>query len=630
VTSGELLDWFGTAQPVAVPRRLCAGSLSCLLSEGAVRDVRWGDVEVLRGISYLFRDRDWGTPSASVAGIVVDESPDGFTVRFDLRIATSAGALNVTACIEGRSSGTLVFDVLATPDIALETNRCGFVILHPAHAAGRPLGVEHTDGRVEGTVFPREISPSQPVFDIRALAWPPCEGVQAECRLQADLPHDPAGKFEMEDQRNWSDASFKTYVASLLDPWPYVLPAGRSLRQRVSLRVTGQPPAAALANVEPLVGFGTPCSARMPQIGIGIPPGLHRASSLEVDALRELDASWWMVEAQLGASELKDDLAAVAMKRLGRRALVQLDMIVPDSLDPSVAAARAGEACDEAGLQVDAVRLLPASYLKSFQPSDRWPNLAPLEEYARAARASFPRARVGGGMFTYFTELNRKPTAAGALDFIGHATCPIVHAADDASVMQTMEALPHIVHSVHAAWPGLPYRLGPSAIPMRRNPYGTAAAENPRLERIALASVDPRHGARFGAAWLVAYAAAVAPAGLEVLGLLDSHGPRGPVNPSAQADSPERDRIVPAWSMLARLASAAGAAIVPIEGLPRQIAGIAWSHDGSTLEGLLASVSGNPCSLAWAPGIRARHGTPLVRVTLAPFETIRIAAQLPY
>ena len=35
-------------------------------------------------------------------------------------------------------------------------------------------------------------------------------------------------KFEMEDHRNWMDASYKTYVCSLLDPWPYTLEKGKN------------------------------------------------------------------------------------------------------------------------------------------------------------------------------------------------------------------------------------------------------------------------------------------------------------------------------------------------------------------------------------------------------------------
>ncbi|MGG5819512.1 hypothetical protein [Falsiroseomonas sp. HW251] len=61
--------------------------------------------------------------------------------------------------------------------------------------------------------------------------------------MKADLPLDPAGKFEMEDQRNWSDASFKTYVGSLLDPWPYRLEPGVARRQRVEVAIMDDGPA---------------------------------------------------------------------------------------------------------------------------------------------------------------------------------------------------------------------------------------------------------------------------------------------------------------------------------------------------------------------------------------------------
>mgnify|MGYP006195238293 CR=1 FL=1 len=40
--------------------------------------------------------------------------------------------------------------------------------------------------------------------------------------------------FEMEDQRNWTDASYKTYVRPLALPWPYTLEAGTELEQAVT------------------------------------------------------------------------------------------------------------------------------------------------------------------------------------------------------------------------------------------------------------------------------------------------------------------------------------------------------------------------------------------------------------
>ena len=62
-------------------------------------------------------------------------------------------------------------------------------------------------------------------------------GVFATVRMEGDA-------FEMEDHRNWTDASFKTYVRPLALPWPYVLPAGRSGRAVSDADLHGQDAAA--------------------------------------------------------------------------------------------------------------------------------------------------------------------------------------------------------------------------------------------------------------------------------------------------------------------------------------------------------------------------------------------------
>ena len=48
--------------------------------------------------------------------------------------------------------------------------------------------------------------------------------------------------FETEDHRNWTDASFKTYVRPLALPWPYVLPKGKPVTQSVTLSFSGKLP----------------------------------------------------------------------------------------------------------------------------------------------------------------------------------------------------------------------------------------------------------------------------------------------------------------------------------------------------------------------------------------------------
>ncbi len=78
--------------------------------------------------------------------------------------------------------------------------------------------------------------------------------------------------FEMEDQRNWSDASYKTYVRPLARPWPYTLPKGVKVEQAVRLSVSGKAVAAAAGAAQKPVEIRLGGqSGTMPMIGIGVP-----------------------------------------------------------------------------------------------------------------------------------------------------------------------------------------------------------------------------------------------------------------------------------------------------------------------------------------------------------------------
>ena len=417
-------------------------------------------------------------------------------------------------------------------------------------------------------------------------------------RLEAQLPMDPAGKFEMEDQRNWSDASFKTYVASLLDPWPYVLPAHKPLRQRVQLKATGTPTLlASKQSGAAFVTLGELTSCTMPTMGVGVPAGLSCAHAEEVEALRALGARWWQVELDLRDDRLEADIRAIVLARRGLGVQIQGDVVAPDAMPPSDAASRVADLCSQYDLTLEAVRFLPAALLQSFQPGDQWPDVPSHEAYVLAARTRFPAARVGSGAFTSFTELNRKKPSAEGIDFIGHLTCPIVHAPDDRSVMQTLECLPHIERSVRTHWPSTAYRLGPSTLAPRRNPYGFGTTPNPQGARVALADWDPRHNAALGAAWVVAYASTLAFSGLEVLTLLESHGPNGPLGgiPASQMTVAHAK----AWAALRILMQASDRPLLPLQGLPLQVSGLAWRGELMTTHVLLANTSAVKVDLMW-------------------------------
>lgn len=71
---------YGTDRSEAPPVRLLAGRLTVDLASGNLRAVRYDGVEVLRGVAFLVRDRDWGptipvsTTSSSISKPTVFQS----------------------------------------------------------------------------------------------------------------------------------------------------------------------------------------------------------------------------------------------------------------------------------------------------------------------------------------------------------------------------------------------------------------------------------------------------------------------------------------------------------------------------------------------------------------------------
>src|SRR5690606_5410553 len=160
--------------------------------------------------------------------------------------------------------------------------------------------------------------------------------------------------------------------------------------------------------------------------------------------------------------------------------------------------------------------------------------------------------------------------------------------------------------------PGVPYRVGPSMLGMRDNPYGAAPVPNPENRRIAMALNDPRQRGLFGAAWNLGYAARMAAAGVEALTLSAPVGAFGVVY--AQTDFPqpwyaERGRgVYPVYHVLRGLAAAAGAAqLATAVSHGSSVQALAYRRDGAVVL-WLANLTGRAqrVRLEGLPGARAR------------------------
>lgn len=589
----DLLALFGTEAPPEPSRALSAGPLAARLEAGNLRHIAFAGTEVLRAIGFVVRDRDWGTYAPEIENLEVVETPEAFTVGYRTTCRGPA-LLRYAVRIEGTAEGRLRFEAEAVPEADFETNRAGFVILHPAAAAGAPATVEHCDGSREATAFPELIDPWQPFLSIRAITHR-AGAFEVACRLEGE-------DFEMEDQRNWSDASFKTYGRPLALPWPFTLPGGVPFRQSVTLAVDpapGAPAVRAASPALPRIEAGAATGARFPEIGLVVAAPEVDDALRHAARLAEIAPQRLLLAYDPARGDGPEAMAAFArLAAAAPDAALDLECVVMAEGDLEAELLGVAEAASAAGLRLASVSVSPSVDRQSTPPGSAWPACPPLEEIYAAARAAFPGLPLGGGMFSYFTELNRKRPPVRLIDFVTWGTCPIVHAADDLSVMETLEALPHITRSARAIIGDRPCRLGPSTIAMRQNPYGSRTIPNPRAERVPMTDDDPRQRGRFAAAWTAGYAAAIAPAGIAHWVPAAFTGPRGLLDAEG--------RLLPVGEVVRDLARLAGAEVLEAgPQVPRILAVLAVRHDGGART-VVANLTPAPL--------------PVEGGTLAPFE----------
>lgn len=483
-----------------IPLHARLGGVSVSFVDAEPRNLCLDGVEVLRRLSVPVRDANWGTYPVRTLSRHLDQSDTALTYRhdfaavgrefsgrFDLEIALVPGGAIVTAAVE----------LLALQPLMV--NRAGFSLLHPLEGvAGSPLTIRDPAGHTTTSNFPEFISPGQTARDIAGLAHR-VGHVMVDITMEGEA-------FEMEDQRNWSDASFKTYCRPLAKPHPFALHPGTPLHQRVVLRL------AAATGTPTAIPPARSVTARMPQVALAHEPGLSVARDLpDLPILARLSD-------QASSGDLAD-LADVAD--------LTLELVAADR----AALLALVQRCRQAGLRPSHVVALPQGYLASHQPEGPWPEGATPDDFTRALQGAFDGVAIGAGSLTNFTEFNRcRPNTEG-LDFVTFGNTAVVHAADDLSVIETLEALPHILSSARKIVGDTPLRLGLMSIGMRSNPYGARVMDNPHLERVPMARHDPRQATDFAAAYAVGVLAAAATGGVESLALAMPNGPLGMAGP---------------------------------------------------------------------------------------------------
>jgi D-apionolactonase len=552
--ASRAIKLFGTEEAVNPLRILKAGELTAELDGGNLRHISYGGTEVIRAVSFIVRDRNWGTYNPDIEDLKIEETPDRFAITYTALARDDRQSVRYSARIEGTASGRLAFVADSRAETDFLTNRTGFVVLHPCEIAGRPVTIEHADGSIEQSRFPEQIDPVQPMLNLRELTHEAASGLTVTCRMEGDV-------YEMEDQRNWTDASYKTYVRPLALPWPYTLTKGDTIAQAVRLTLKGPAPRAASRASNITLAVGANLRA-VPPLGLGLHPNDIATTNQSAETLRLVGARHVIGFYDPREGHDRGTLLAISETAAALGAQPWLEAVITSVEGFRDELAALGREVAGLGSPFPVVLVSPAPDLKCTLPGSPWPPAPSPRDFFTAARAAFPDVRLGGGMFSYFTELNRKRPPADLLDLVSFTTTATLHAGDDHSITEGLESVPAMAITAAKIAGGKPWVVGPSAIGMRMNPYGEAPLANPANIRQAMNFNDPRHRGLLGAAWMLGFFARFAAGGAAAIALGSPVGAFGLLHSRQAWPQPwfdENGGLYPAFHVLRGVAHLGGA-----------------------------------------------------------------------
>ncbi|ARJ04111.1 hypothetical protein GCM10010988_28350 [Cnuibacter physcomitrellae] len=550
-----------------------------LTDDGDLAHVLLDGVEVLRGVQFVVRDDAWGTIRGDrdlrIESPGLDDG-DGLVAVLRSVHRFPDGVLRASARL-AVAPDRIRYEVEATAEGTVVTNRVGFVVLHPLSLAGAEVELRHGEERVSRDRFPADVAPHQPWVGITGLSVAaPGSGRVLSIDLEGDL-------FETEDQRNWSDASFKTYSRPLALPFPYTLGDGETVRQAVEVSAAPGPASDPVGEVEERRGVLIDRSVVHPRPRLGIqlgPDDLALERPALVEAVRRLGVDHVRVDVVCDGDGVRgaEGLAAVA----------DLPLELAVHLDPAPSTG------DDGGLPALA-RLLSerTGPLRSVLLFDHAaPVTAPdaVSRLRSALGALLDETVVAVGTDDNLAELSRgRPRLAGA-DEVTFSLNPQVHDSSDRAVIETVEAVPAMIRTASALGAGRAVGIGALTLRPRRSIYRQGVVVD-RLGRDS-GSIDARQPSDFAAAWLTATLAALVASGVSRVTALELTGPRGVLD----ADG----HLTAAGEVLAAVCSSDGVGIPSVDlshdivvlPLSRERANLSRERANEAAHALVADLSG--------------------------------------
>lgn len=500
---------------------LRAGNLSMLYENGNIRYIKAGSDEIIRMIYSAVRDREWLTVTPKIRNEVAEINPDSFKISYNCLYSDKEIEFEAEYLIEGRPDNSIAFSFEGKAKKTFEKNRIGFCILHPVETcAGIPCKILHPGGTEETLYFPLEIDPCQPFKNICAMEWM-VSGLGCRIDLEGDV-------FETEDQRNWTDASYKTYCTPLEHPHPVTLKTGDTVRQKVTIRVKG--------NIEEhqkedtiKINLAEGRAQELPKIGIGRSSRQENITDNEVKILRTLAFDHYHADLYLFEENWKDKATSALMEAERLGCPLELALFFDD---------RAMDQCIDmidwfSNAHTEIFLIILYDKTEKSTPDYLTDALGPL------LKEVFPGVRIAAGTNANFAELNRNRPETAQSDYLCYSIHPQEHASDNLTLTENLKGQEYTVSSALSFSKGKGIWISPVNLQRRFN-ANVSNYELPPAGDGFPPQADIRMMSLYGACWTVGSLKYLCESGVKGITFYETVGERGIIQGDYDSRWPER------------------------------------------------------------------------------------------
>jgi hypothetical protein len=333
------------------------------------------------------------------------------------------------------------------------------------------------------------------------------------------------------------------------------------------------------AGQEARLDLGHSTDRALPSIGLGMHSHEGSLSARETELLRKLRPDHLRVDLYLAESWQKP-LARAGEAARSLRAKLELALFLTDDAEAQLdALARELETTP-----TPVARVLVFYGGKAFSTGQG----ATPGKFVRLARkrleAAIGEAPFIGGTNQFFAELNRDHPEVEAMDGVVYSINPQVHAADDESLVENLEAQAATIRTARSFSGDLPISVSPITLAARTGPYPAGPPAPGGLPP----QVDVRQASLFGAGWTAVSVKYLAESGAASITYYETSGWRGVVE--VDAGSPMADRfpsspgtVFPLYHVFHDLADLKGGRLVEATATePLLVDGLALRENGKS------------------------------------------------